>query len=233
MAVVASFTLARYSRRAVPRALWGMAADRLPLAAQPGLRFGRLLGVGKGAAFAREPDLRRWGLFAVWESRAALERFVGGALHRGWSARAEEVWSVALAPERWRGRWGGRDPFRGAEPAPPPAGPVAVLTRATLRPARLAAFWSAVPDAAAGLPGRPDLIRSVGVGESPVLHQATFSLWRGPDAVRAYASRHPGHREAVRRTRDEGWYAEELFARFAPLASWGAWDGEDPLGPSA
>jgi len=39
-------------------------------------------------------------------------------------------------------------------------------------------------------------------------------MWRTPADLVAFAYRHPEHRAAIMRTPTEGWYAEELFARF-------------------
>jgi len=43
------------------------------------------------------------------------------------------------------------------------------------------------------------------------------SVWRNAADLVGFAYRHPEHRAAIIRTPAKGWYAEELFARFAVL----------------
>lgn len=209
-----------------------MAFDRPVLGRTEGLVFWRLLGTGRGRSMTLGADLRRWALFAVWRGEGALDRFLDGSpITARWRREAAESWQVRLAPLGSRGRWGGVDPF-----GPAPAGekresrgPVAVLTRAAIRPARLVAFYRSVPEVDRLLEEQEGCLASVGVGEWPLARQATFSLWRDAAAVRDFAYAAAAHRRVIERVRAHDWYSEELFARFTPYASQGAWDGADPL----
>src|SRR4051794_33114602 len=215
MSVLASFHLVRYPRGHALAGMSRMAFDRPVLRAAAGLRFFRLLGTGRGRTMTLSADLCRWALFAVWEDEPALDAFhAASPVAARWRDAAAEAWHVRLEPLRSRGAWGGSNPV--AAPARDADGPVAILTRASVRATRLHRFYPAVARPAAELLGAPGVLASVGVGEWPVARQATFSLWRGLDVAKAYAYASPAHRDVVRRTRAEDWYAEELFARFRP-----------------
>ena len=182
---------------------------------QPHMQFSKALGTGRGF-LPHQADVTRWARLTTWSSPPEDSGL----------AYATETWRVDLRPLRSRGQWSGRQPF--GDPQGSTDGPTAVLTRARLRPARAARFWSAVPAVTRTLHGASGVRVSLAVGEAPIGLQGTFSVWDSPTHLQAFA--HAGaHRDVVARTPEEQWYAEELFARFAVEASSGTLDGRDPL----
>jgi hypothetical protein len=150
---------------------------------------------------------------------------------RRWRRNASEQWRLELIPLGAHGSWSGRAPF--GTPAPRRwDGPVAAVTRARLTVRRAATFWRAVPPVAAALqPHRAagGLLAAFGVGEAPAGWQGTLSVWRDAADLRAFAYQGAAHTAAIRRTKETGWYAEELFARFGVVRADGSLDGRDPL----
>ena len=213
--------------RAVAPAVARMAWDRRHLRRTPGLRFAKLLGTGDGRTFTvRDADPRRWGLLACWDDTQAVRRFATGPVARAWQRLADETWRVDLRPLSARGRWAGVEPF--GAPTGRHDSTVAAITRARLTARKARTFWRAVPPVSARLHRSPGLRFAVGVGEAPLGLQGTFSLWDTAADLRAFAYDSAEHVDAVRRTTEVGWYREELFARFAVVASEGTVDGVDP-----
>ncbi len=105
-----------------------------------------------------------------------------------------------------------------------------MLTRASIRLRRAVRFWQFVEPTSRAVSGAEGLRLAIGLGELPLVRQATFSLWDSVAAMQQYAYRDARHREVIQLTRREGWYSEELFARFRVLGSSGTVDGRDPLG---
>jgi hypothetical protein len=229
---VGSFHLVRERPGRAPQALGRLATDRRKLRATGGLLFWRLLGTGRGRDTGLGVDPVRTAIFAVWADDAALDAFLSASpIARRWED-AVEAYSVRLRSLGGHGTWRGYDVVDALAPAEPGPGPIAVLTRATVRLSRWRPFVRAGHRVSTEVRDAPGLLAALGMGEAPVGRQATFSLWRDTTDARTFAYSAPGHVEAVRRTRHDGWYGEQLFARFRPYGSVGTWDGADPLGGS-
>ncbi|RZK37422.1 MAG: spheroidene monooxygenase [Hymenobacter sp.] len=224
------FTLRPGQRR------WGLAqmgtSPRL-LKRVPGLRFFRLLGSGAANGFGALPNLDRYGLLAVWETAAAATAFFETQpLWADYQRRSRETWTAELAPLRSHGLWDGEHPFDyqpEKETLAELGGPVAVLTRASIRLRRAWRFWGFVEPTSRPLADAPGVRLAIGLGELPLVRQATFSVWDSAEAMQQYAYRDVRHREVIQLTRRENWYSEELFARFRVLRSSGTVDGHAPL----
>jgi hypothetical protein len=225
--VVASLTLLRFSGIMCVWMLTQMAFAQPALRHTPGLRFWKLL--GSGISFGPRPDFSRYALLTVWSSLEEARAFCAESpTMRRFRRRADETWTLHMRPMRARGTWSGVNPF--TSDTTHADGPLAILTRATIRWRALTRFWSHAHATERALQGAPGLLFAIGIGEAPLIRQATFSLWQDAGAAHAYAHRTIAHAEVIRCTRAEGWYAEELFARFALISTEGTWNGVNPLG---
>lgn len=230
LTTITIFTLRPGQRR------WGLAqmgTSPRVLQRVPGLHFFQLLGSGAANGFGFLPNLDRYGFLGVWETtEAATAFFEQHPLWADYQRRSRETWMAELVPLRSHGLWDKVNPFDYQDEnalAAEAAGPVAVLTRASIRLRRAWRFWGYVEPTSRALADAPGVRLAIGLGELPLVRQATFSIWDSAAAMQQYAYRDERHREVIQLTRREGWYGEELFARFRVLSSYGTVDGKSPL----
>ena len=206
--------------------LWGWSRIVLrgwPLRDVAGLRFAKALGSGQRGGFGLKPSLSRQGLFAVFDGDAAADAFAdASAIVAAYRAHAAELCLVKLRATSCRGSWGGQ--CIGVSAQAEAGLPVASLTRASIRPLKALRFWSRSPPAEAALERAEGCLLAMGLGEAPLLRQATFSVWENQAAMDAYA-RSGAHQDAIRASMQGDWFSESMFVRFVPLQINGRWKG--------
>lgn len=207
--------------------LWGYARyvlGRWPLRNTRGLRFAKVLGSGANGGFGVRPSGTHQGLFCVFDDDASASAFLDcSALMDAYRAHAREWFSVRLRPLSSRGSWSGMRLPASMALAPPEA-PLAALTRASIRPLKAAAFWRHAAPSEASLAAAAGNQLAVGLGEAPLLRQATFTIWDNAAAMDAYA-RSGAHLAAIRAARGGDYFAEDMFVRFFPYEARGTWHG--------
>ena len=119
------------------------------------------------------------------------------------------------------GSWDGSAPFKPGVEFDPNAA-LAVITRATIKKRFLWHFWKDVPAVSKDVENKPGLMFAVGIGELPLVQQATFSMWNSGRQMMEYVYRRDDHSAMIKKTRALGWYKEELFARFEPFRTEGS-----------
>jgi spheroidene monooxygenase len=203
---------------------------RFALARMKEISFFKLFGSGTGEGFTPVPNLGVYAILAVWPDAETARRGVAeGTVFRRYRAHATENATVFMTPASSRGLWDRHNPFPVTNPDPASLPGIAVITRATLKKRHVLRFWRQQPDVSATVRTEEALQFKIGLGEVPWFQQVTFSVWRDSAAMQAFAYRSSSHGEAIQRVRHNGWFKEELYARFRVLAFDGQWEGGDPL----
>ncbi|MEM9438767.1 MAG: spheroidene monooxygenase [Pseudomonadota bacterium] len=211
--------------------LWAfsmMGISRMLLPRVPDVGFWKLCGSGTGEGFTPVPNTAVYAILCTWpDADTAKERVESDGFFGRYRRKAVESWTVYMTPTQARGNWSGTQPFVAAEE--PPHGPLAALTRATVKPANILRFWRRVPDISKVIGLDENVAFKIGIGEVPWMQQVTFSIWPSARAMAAFA-RHDGpHARAIRAVREGAWFNEELYARFAVTGDHGQWEGSSPL----
>ncbi len=196
------------------------------------------MGCGKNGTFDKHPDWQQWGILAVHRQSLntadlrevdLITKLYGSFMGKWMRFFRCETWTIFLGPVEGHGSWDGKQPFGPLSKNTNYEGPIAVLTRATIRISKLSAFWQSVKGVAEEMAAADGLITSIGIGELPFIKQATFSIWQSREAMIQFAYQMHRHTEVIKKTRHGNWYSEDMFVRFKPLKTFGTIKGSDPL----
>lgn len=192
-----------------------------------GLIFSRILGSGAKDGFSAIPNFGTYVLLCVWESEEhAVSFFNAHSFFKNYKDRSIETFTAYTKSVQSHGKWDGQNPF--TEGAKVEAeSPVMVITRAKIRLSKLLSFWRNVGKVSHSLKDYKGVLVSIGVGEWPLIQQATISIWQKQSEMIDYAYHNPEHKKVIELTKKLDWYQEEMFSRFAPYRLEGTWEGRD------
>ena len=180
-----------------------------------GLLFFKLLGTGAGNGFSLLPDFSTYSILCVWEKESDALKFIHSSDHAQLiSQKAFSRKDFFLKTIKSHGKWDGKAPFISSGDVVSPDNKIGILTRANLNSSRLLEFWKSVPKASRAIKNANGVEWFKGIGEWPLIQQATFSVWDSIESVKKFAYDKGAHSEIVRKTKKRNWYKEDLFARF-------------------
>lgn len=187
--------------------------------------FIRHMGSGAGQGFSLQPDLSTYALVAAWQSAEEAEQHLQGHNYAApWSEYCEEKMQLLLECSQVHGKWGRKEILSGRQ-NPTVMEPFAVLTRARIKTSKLWRFWKHVPKSSAAIANAEGCIFSKGIGEWPLITLATISIWDSAEKMQSFAYGDSTHGKIVEKARKEGWFSEELFARFNIVNAQGTFKG--------
>ncbi len=194
------------------------------------------MGSGRNGTFDILPDLQQWAIFSISQNKSHdkisslyIDKIYGKLIFNWLKLFSLEYYALLLEPIKCHGLWDKKEIYGKINSTELNNSPIAVLTRATIRISKLREFWKNVPVVSSKMKEAKGLIYSIGIGETPWIKQATFSIWKTEESMKEFAYKMNEHSRIIKNTRSGNWYAEEMFVRFRIIDSFGTIHGKNPL----
>tara|TARA_B100000886_G_scaffold81624_1_gene53113 strand:+ start:153 stop:758 length:606 start_codon:yes stop_codon:yes gene_type:complete len=177
-----------------------------------GLNFIKLLGTGSKNGFSIIPDFASYVMISAWENDVLRKKFTDkNKLFKEIINKSSKRVEIKIDPYNYVGSWNGINPF--INKSSYKEGKIIVLTRARVRLNKLINFFISTSSAAKSINSKKGAEYYKGVGELPIIEQATISIWKSEQRMKDYAYSDKSHLKIIRKARKNNWYSEELFVR--------------------
>jgi hypothetical protein len=196
-----------------------------PFRSAPGLQFCKILGSGFNGGFSTKPSLTKQGFFCVFDSALNAAQFEEtSSILKAYQDHAHEFFLAKIQAYSSRGSWSGFS-MSCVNSNSSINGPIASLTRASIRPSKAGQFWEKAKPAEDAIALASGKILTAGVGEAPYLRQATFTIWDDVQSLEQYAQK-GAHLSAIKAAYGQAYFSESMFTRFKVIKAQGIWQGK-------
>jgi spheroidene monooxygenase len=207
---------------------WGFSRyilGKRPFQQIAGLQFCKVLGSGMNGGFSTTPSLTKQGFFCVFDSKHNADLFQkSSSIIKAYQDHAHEFFIASVQAYSSRGSWSGFA-MSCSNTSSPSMGPIASLTRASIRPSKAIAFWKRAKPAEDAVSHASGKILTAGVGEAPYFRQATFTIWDNAQSLEQYAQQ-GAHLAAIKAAYGESYFSESMFTRFRVIEAQGVWQSK-------
>ena len=177
--------------------------------------FYKMLGTGGKGGFIY-PDLSVYSLLCVWKKSEFLNEFIESSNHaKEIKKKSKKRIDYIMEPIFSNGLWDNINPFKVNENRESKKeNKIGVITRGKIKLSKQIDFWLNVSSASDAIKNADGVEFYKGIGELPLLSQATFSVWKNHKSISDFAYKNRAHSEIIKKTKERKWYSEDLFARF-------------------
>ena len=177
-----------------------------------GLKFIKLFGTGSNDGFSLFPDFSSYVIISSWKNDHYRKKFIdeNNIINEIISRSSKRV-EIKIDPYNCTGSWNGINPFKNVSSYG--GGKIIVLTRARVKLNKLINFLVNTSLAAKSIKSQDGAEFYKGIGELPIIEQATISIWMSEQSMRDYAYSDKNHLKIINKARKHKWYSEELFVR--------------------